>query len=617
RDPAGRVGEVISLRTGSREVTIADAQLRVNGRRVLFRGVTRHESHPQRGRAVTLEDMLVDIQLFKQHNINAVRTSHYPNDPRWYALCDEHGFWVIDECDLETHGFGYDEKTTNNPVHNPEFFDACVDRMIRMVRRDRNHPSIIIWSLGNESGLGEAHRRMKQAANRIDPGRPIHYETDYTMEVTDIFSTMYAPIDKMHAIGRHEDDIDHYGRKLKAAQYRDKPYLQCEYAHAMGNGPGGLSDYQDAFEAHPSNHGGFVWEWCDHGIEQRLPDGRIWYAYGGDFGEVVHDGNFVCDGLVFPDRRPSPGLLELAKVYEPIRVESADATTGQVRLRNRYNFLDASHIELQSSVLVDGLAVSRTRTRLSAIAPGQTAEVRLDVSKPTELAAGATCRWLIEVIDTRDERVIGRSSFETPWKGATPKPLPRQSAALRVKETTSRIDLAGPSLRLTLDRVRGRVTSLAIGGTQVMLAGPQLNLYRAPTDNDRGGWNGPIANKWHDAGLHRLMHATREVNTAQLDADTTRLVVQSRVAPPVHNGKGFDTIYTYTVLGEGFVHLDVALTPTGDWPDQLPRVGVMQMLPGSLDRVEWMGRGPQESYSDTRQAALPGDDPEEQRKDER
>ena len=297
-------GERVRLRIGFRTVVIEDALLKVNGRRILFRGVNRHEFDPDHGRVVSEEVMRRDVLLMKAHNLNAVRTSHYPPHPRFLELCDELGLYVIDECDLETHGFFLLE-WRGNPSDDPRWEDAFVDRMRRTVERDKNHPSIVMWSLGNESGSGSNLSAMAAWTRERDPSRPLHYEHDWSCRDVDVYSRMYAPHEEVDAIGRGE-------------QHPDLPFILCEYAHAMGNGPGGLSEYQELFERHPRCQGGFVWEWIDHGLRQGER-----FAYGGDFGEPLHDGNFVADGLLFPDRTPSPGLLEFKKVIEPVRISGA------------------------------------------------------------------------------------------------------------------------------------------------------------------------------------------------------------------------------------------------------------------------------------------------------
>jgi beta-galactosidase len=331
-------GETVPLAIGFRTVAIRDGILTVNGRRVLFRGVNRHEFDPDRGRAITEETMRRDVLLMKQHNINSVRTSHYPPDPRFLELCDEFGLYVIDECDLETHGFLGSSRETipDNPADQPDWQQALVSRMQRMVERDKNHPSIVLWSLGNESGPGRNLGAMAAWGRHRDPSRPLHYERDPTYRDVDVFSQMYTPQAEVERIGQgREEPLD--DPELEARR-RAMPFILCEYGHAMGNGPGGLTEYQDLFDRYPRCQGGFIWEWIDHGLRTRDDYGEF-YGYGGDFGEPLHDGNFVADGLLFPDRTPSPGLLEYAKVIEPVRI-SRDG--DRLRIANRYDFLDRS-----------------------------------------------------------------------------------------------------------------------------------------------------------------------------------------------------------------------------------------------------------------------------------
>ncbi len=335
--------ERCELLVGFRSVGIVDGLLTVNGRRIQFRGVNRHEWHPDRGRVMDAETMLADVQLMKRHNINAIRTSHYPPHPDFLELCDRYGLWVMLENDLETHGFepvGW----RGNPSADPAWKDAFLDRIERTVERDKNHPSVIIWSLGNESGRGENLEVMARWVHDRDPDRPVHYEGDGDSGYVDVYSRMYARHAEVDEIGRYAEPstidaaLDGHRRAL--------PFVLCEYAHAMGNGPGGLLEYQQLFDQYPRCQGGFVWEWIDHGVRTQIPDGEM-FAYGGDFGEVLHDGNFVADGLVFPDRTPSPGLVELKHVISPIRI-TLDAQS--VTITNLRVFCDTSDLAFEYTV---------------------------------------------------------------------------------------------------------------------------------------------------------------------------------------------------------------------------------------------------------------------------
>ncbi|HKS98816.1 MAG TPA: glycoside hydrolase family 2 TIM barrel-domain containing protein, partial [Rugosimonospora sp.] len=352
--------ERASLRIGFRTVSIEDGLLLVNGRRIVLRGVNRHDWHPDRGRALPPETLRADLLLMKRHNVNAVRTSHYPPPPAWLDLCDELGLWVVDECDLETHGFS-DLDWRGNPAADPAWTPALLDRMRRMVERDKNHPSVILWSLGNESDTGQGLAAMAAWVRDRDPDRPVHYEGDRECRYVDVYSRMYADHAEVAEIGA-------------GAQGRGLPFVLCEYAHAMGNGPGGLAEYDELFTRYPRCQGGFVWEWIDHGIRQRTPDGREYFAYGGDFGEEVHDGHFCVDGLLFPDRVPSPGLREYAKVSEPVRIAPGD-DPGTLAVTNRYDTVDTAHLAFGWAVERDGVPVAAGPLEVPVLPPGATARV--------------------------------------------------------------------------------------------------------------------------------------------------------------------------------------------------------------------------------------------------
>src|SRR5215210_1781768 len=355
-------GETVPLRIGFRTVAIEDGELRVNGRRVLLRGVNRHEWDPDSGRALTEATMRRDVELMKAHNVNAVRTSHYPPHPRFLELCDELGLYVMAECDLETHGFelvGW----RGNPSDDPRWRAAYLDRIARTVERDKNHPSIVMWSLGNESGIGSNLAATAAWVRGRDPSRPVHYEHDLTSSVSDVHSRMYASHAEVEALGRREEPA--FDDAALNARRRALPFLQCEYGHAMGNGPGGLAEYQKLFEGHSRCQGGFVWEWIDHGI--RRPQGD--FAYGGDFGEPLHDGNFVADGLLFPDRTPSPGLLELKAVFAPVRI-SEDG------IENLHLFRDLAHLDFSWTLEVEGEAMASGTLDPGPVAPGASAPLR-------------------------------------------------------------------------------------------------------------------------------------------------------------------------------------------------------------------------------------------------
>ncbi len=568
--------ETIAFRIGFRTVAVTDGLITVNGRPILFRGVNRHEWNPDRGRSVTAEDMLADVLLMKRHNINAVRTSHYPPHPDFLALCDEYGLYVIDECDLETHGF-FQNGWRRNPSDDPQWRPALLDRMSRTIERDKNHPAVIIWSLGNESGVGENLAAMADLTHRRDPGRLVHYEGDWDSGYVDMYSRMYPPHAEVDEIGRQEEPsttdagLDAHRRGL--------PFVLCEYVHAMGNGPGGILEYQQLFEKYPRCQGGFVWEWLDHGIRRTTPDGTDYFAYGGDFGEPVHDGNFVTDGLLFPDRTPSPALLEFKKVVEPVAIE-VDAPASLLTVINRHDHIDTSHLRFrwrhhgERGVLAEGVL------EVPAVPAGNSTRVPVP-ALPT--ASGET--WLtVSAVLAGDESWAAADHLVGVGQGQVSAAAGRSPAAVRTAPDPALFDAAG---RLT------RIGNLTVQG-------PQLDLWRAPTDNDRGGHAAPpVEPPWRAAGLHRLTH--RVIDQVR---DASSFTVRTRVAPA---GADRAVLATYTWQSEGdALVLRVEVEPVGEWPVVWPRLGLRMALPASIAAVEWFGRGPGEAYVDSTQAALVG-----------
>ncbi|MGZ3145009.1 glycoside hydrolase family 2 TIM barrel-domain containing protein [Lentzea chajnantorensis] len=563
--------ERVPVRIGFRTVAIVDGVLTVNGSRIEFRGVNRHEHHPALGRAVPRAFAVADVELMKRHNVNAVRTSHYPPDPFFLSLCDEYGLWVVNECDLETHGFT-ELGWSGNPSADPVWLESYLDRMRRMVERDKNHPSIVLWSLGNESHTGQNLAAMAAWTRDRDPSRPVHYEGDLDCEYVDVHSRMYASHAEVEQIGRREDANE---------RRRALPFVLCEFAHAMGNGPGGMLEYRELFERYPHVQGGFVWEWIDHGI---AGDGR--FSYGGDFGEPLHDGNFVIDGLVFPDRVPSPGLVEFAAVFAPVRISAG--ADGGVRVVNRYDLVSLEHLRFEWVYEDDGGAVA---SGVPATGPGQDAEVPLpelpDVAGEgwltvrAVLAAGT--RWAAagHVVAVGQVAVVGARGREAAG-GDVPAAVVRSGGVLRL----------GPGV---FSPVTGLLTRLG----PLQLDGPRLDLWRAPTDNDRGGGQASDERAWRAAGLHRVQHRVAAVEVAEHS-----ITVRTRVAPPAW-GFGMRADYRWTAEGDR-LRLRVDVEPDGEWPCTLPRLGLRLALPGALDAVSWFGCGPGEAYADSRQAVRVG-----------
>ena len=619
KDDEGKVTEAVSCRVGFRVVEIRAGNLLVNGQRVLLKGVNRHDHHPLLGKAVPLESMTRDVLLMKRHNINTVRTSHYPNDPRFYELCDRYGLYVIEEADLETHGFeplGDWSRLSDDPAWET----AYTDRMNRMVERDRNHPSVILWSLGNESGFGRNHKAMAALARRMDPTRPIHYEGDYGLETVDVFSLMYVPLDKLAAIGEGRRKIETRGHELSPEQYKDKPFILCEYAHAMGNGPGGLKEYWETIYSHKRLQGGCVWDWIDQALWKA--DGG-YYAYGGDFGDVPNDGTFICNGLVFPDRTPSPALAEYKKVIEPVKVEFVDTAAGKARLTNRYDFLDLTHLEMAWSVEREGQVLHAGTQKCPKVAPGRGKAFTLPWAKVLGTTPIASDTWGTVSFRLAVATAWAAAGHEVAWaqaelesaapsggrkggvrakaaKAAAEAARPqRLGRAPGVRESARAVVVEGAGFAVSFDRDAGRITEWTSQGRTVLARGPRLGFWRAPIDNDVA-----LLAAWKREGYHLLEHRVDEV-TVEEEAGGARVKVRCRIAPPGLM-RALDALYAYLVTPAGDVLLSVDLTPVGDLAVPLPRVGLDLELPPALDDVQWYGRGPGESYVDSREAGRLG-----------
>lgn len=619
--------EQVRVRLGFRTIAITEAGvLTVNGRRVLLRGVNRHEFDPDRGRAVTRETMRRDVEMMKRYNINAVRTAHYPPHPWFLELCDELGLWVVLECDLETHGFEFAgaQRWEGNPSDDPRWRPAYLDRIERTVERDKNHPSVIMWSLGNEAGDGENLAAMAAWVRERDPSRPIHYEGDRFGRYTDVYGEMYRTQANVKRIGqgRLKPGECFYpateGEGDPADERRNRmPFLFTEFAHAMGNGPGGLAEYLQLCHEYPRLQGGFVWEWIDQGLRTTDPEGREFFGYGGDFGEELHDGNFICDGLVFPDRTPSPGLLEYQKVIEPVRITAAP---GGVSVENRHDFADLSHLRWTWSLTEDGTQVAEGTLSVPALAAGERAEI----PAPELPAPGGGERWLLVRAELAAATAWAPEGHPVAWgqislsDNVPVRTVPR-FAPVAAATVDGQIAL-GPA---RFDARTGALFNLA--GQPVR--GPWLDLWRAPTDNDLGGSQRDAA-YWQERGLHRLRHRT--VTLAAGEHGLT-VVVRSGAAS---SGNGYLTTYHWTADRQQ-LRLHVRTEPVGHWPERgdvfgeamvdpdLPpehyaelvrrdkapsvaRIGLRWSLPGAWSRVSWFGAGPGEAYPDSRQAVRIG-----------
>jgi beta-galactosidase len=595
-------GERIALRIGFRTVAVTDGLLTVNGTPLMLRGVNRHEHDPDHGRVLTVADMRADLLLMKQHNVNAVRTSHYPPHPAFLDLCDELGMWVVDECDIETHGFIHAD-WRGNPVDDPRWEPMLLDRMRRMVERDKNHPSVVVWSLGNESHHGRCLATLADFTRARDPGRPLHYERDRSYRHSDFYSLMYAPVDEVERIGRREEDAppETAGEPELEERRRALPFLLVEYAHAMGNGPGSLAAYQRVFETYPRCQGGFVWEWIDHGFRRRTADGRTYFAYGGDFGDHPNGGNFCIDGLVFPDRTPSPGLVELKKAYEPVAL-TADVTAGRLRIVNRHDFRDLSHLRFSWVLEDEGVRVDGGGLTVPGVAARTEAEVALPRLRVPERPAGEL--WLTVRAELAVDGDWATAGHEVAWAQArVPGALPARAGEVWAPPGSAPASRAprpaAGELRLGDAAFDARTGLLRRIGS-LTLDGPRLDIWRAPTDNDVGMGPNSVARLWRRAGLDRM-----EERVDAVRAGDGRLLVETRVAA-AGTDRALRTRWTWTAAGDG-LRLVLRVVPEGPWDGLwLPRLGMRLALPAAYDAVRWFGLGPGEAYPDSREAARVG-----------
>jgi len=617
-------GETVELRVGFRTVSIVDGVFMVNGAPVQLRGVNRHEHHPDFGRTVPRETLVRDLHLMKQHNVNAIRTSHYPPHPEMLDLADELGFWVIDECDLETHGFG-DVGWRGNPTDDPAWEPALRDRAARMVERDKNHPSIIMWSLGNEAGTGRNLAAMADEMRRRDATRPLHYEGDQASLDVDVWSRMYASHAEVELIGQGLEPPlgdDPWVRLPEGAdaealheRRRAMPFVLCEYVHAMGTGPGGMTEYQELFDRYPRLMGGFVWEWLEHGIHRPLSEaegGGVGTFYGGDFGEPLHDGNFVIDGLVAADRTPRAQLADLAAVFAPV-VLSVDADAAVLHLRSRLDHTSTARFDVQYRVETTEGVVAMGLIDHEPVGPRGTASLPLPVELldavglPGTAGLAGTASGAVATIELVESEptawaeaghVVAFTQFSTVPSASVSASVP---AAVRPAELTAPAALTLDDLHL--DAVTGAVTAF---GAQPIESW-RVELWRAPVDNDFGaGWDrsgAPSdAQHWASLGLDRLRS-----RLVSLDRSAERVEVVTHLAAAALDW-GIDVRWTWTVV-DGALALDLVATPVGGAPDAViewARFGVSFALPDVASQVRWFGQGPGPAYPDTGQASRLG-----------
>ena len=582
----------VCVRTGFRKVEIIDDNFCVNGKALLINGVNHHDYNPREGRTVTYEQMKDDIILMKQHNINAVRCSHYPANAYFYDLCDEYGLYVIDEADLECHGFEWVENYTWI-TDDPKWEKAYVDRSVRMVKQDRNHPSIIMWSMGNESAFGCNFRSAARAIRELDGTRLIHYEGDFEAEVTDVYSTMYtrlAPLEKIAAT-----DVN-----------GNKPHVMCEYGHAMGNGPGGLTEYQKLYRKYKRLQGGFLWEWYDHGIYDQK-DGKTYYRYGGNYGDFPTNGNFCIDGVLMPDRTPSPALLEYKQVIAPVEVTRVEGRNREIRLKNYYTFRSLEGLYLAWQVEGGGRVIREGKIEDLYAEPGESQRVVIPYE---EFEPEANVSYYLNLSVREKEAVpyaekgheISCVQFELQEKKVRFTRRPG-GEKLKVSEEGGVLTVENAKLCVKFHTVFGRLLSVSAQGEEYLTEGPQMTVYRATIDNDmykKEDW----MNKY-------FIQKSSEQNAGfSCEEQADRVVVSiCKYFGCLNQSLGFDCTYEYVIYpcGQLEVRLDAREVQRGKLePEFLPRLGIKMRGSKRLQKTVWEGLGPGENYPDSRKACRMG-----------
>jgi beta-galactosidase len=597
KDGSGKTLEVIPANVGFRKVELRDGNLLVNGKRVLFKGVNRHEIEPDRGQAITVQSMHKDIMVMKRFNVNAVRTAHYPNQPAWYDLCDRFGLYLIDEANVESHGMGYGDKTLAKDL---DWADAHMNRTVRMVERDKNHPSIIIWSLGNEAGDGPNFEATSKWVKERDPSRLVHYEQAGTRPHTDIVCPMYP----------HPRELERYASKPQT-----RPYIMCEYQHAMGNSSGDFWSYWSQIYTKPHLQGGFIWDWVDQAQRQKqasLPlvryektkaGDRTFWAYGGDFGPkgTPSDDNFCCNGVVNPDREPHPGFYYVRHAYQYIHCKAVDLSTRTIEVKNYYDFLNLKDFAAgQWRLKADGRPIQSGSLPELDLAPGATQRLIIPF-KDLRLEPGA--EYALELSFTlKKNQPWAAAGQEIAWdEFKLPDHVPAKRVALdkvpavELKEDGSKLIVTGNDFVVTFDRENGALASFKHQKTELIQSPLRPDFWRAQTDNDRGRNMGRSQGIWQHAHEGaKVLNVTAE-QLPQLRAVRVKAVLSLERIDAT-----WETVYT--VFGTGDIKVDARFLPNKTDHPQLVRLGMQMALPAGFERLTWFGPGPHESYCDRKDA---------------
>jgi beta-galactosidase len=595
KDKSGNTLESVGSKVGFRKVEIKNSQLLVNGVAIRIKGTNMHEHNEITGHVVDEATVLKDIRVMKSNNINAVRTSHYPQQEFWYEMCDKYGLYLIDEADIESHGMGYDKDVTL--ADKPEWAAAHHDRMQRMVERDKNHPSIIIWSMGNEAGDGHNFLDGYKWIKGRDATRPVQYEraekeTNTTERHTDIWADMYATIDYIEAYAKNPKN--------------DRPMIMCEYAHAMGNSTGNFQDYWDVIEKYPKLQGGFIWDWVDQGLLKTSENGEKYWTYGGDYGKpgMPSDGNFCLNGLVWPDRTPHPGLYEVKKVYQNVGFAPVDLKNGLIRVTNKYDFTNLSDFDFSWEVVSDGKVIQSGTVPLPDFKPKAGLDIMIPVSR-IEPVAGA--EYFLNLRVTRsdewnyvpEKNVYSTGQFKLPVEA---KPLPAKRdplAVLQTKTTDKKLEVSSVDMKVVFNLATGRLESLSYKGKDLISRGPEPDFWRPPTDNDYGYNMDKLLGIWKKAG-ERSAVTKADIKQPEMD----KVIVTFTYDIPDPDGKkiaGYAS--SFTIYGTSDIVIKNQFSKLSDNIPEIPRMGMQMQLPEEYSNLTWLGRGPHENYADRKTSA--------------
>jgi beta-galactosidase len=600
-DNRGRVLETISSRIGFRTSEVRGGRFLVNGKAIYLKGTNLHEHDPVRGHTIDESLMLKDIKLMKMHNINAVRTSHYPQPERFYELCDEYGIYLIDEANIESHGIGYHPDITL--ANRPEWLDQHMMRTVRMVERDKNHPAVIIWSLGNEAGDGQNFVETYRWIKERDTGRPVQYEraeksTRTTARHTDIWCPMYPSIEEMEAYALNEGKPGF-----------DRPYIMCEYAHSMGNSTGNLQDYWDVIEKYGILQGGFIWDWVDQGLLEKNEEGEDFYAYGGDFGPVgsPSDGNFCCNGLVGPDRTPHPALNEVRKVYQYVGFRPADLEKGEVTVINKYDFTNLSFFTINWEVLANGVLFSSGHLNQINLGPGDSVTVKIPYG---EIAPEPGTEYHLNLLVSRadewgiipQDHMYASEQILLPFHSGITAQAEESLELVDSRTEGSELIMAGENFEVIFDISSGIMKSYMVDGRELILSGLRPDFWRAPTDNDYGNRMEKRNAPWRQAGENAVMKSAH-ISQPGLGKAGVKFTFE---IPGIAGRSIANLVTEYTVHPGGVVDVSFDLIKTDMSLGEIPRVGMQMILPGRFTDLSWFGRGPHENYIDRKTSAFAG-----------